>query len=80
MRTITIDDIERIGRSLDEHGLDAFSSAELRAVARTARELGGSPVLAAVLADPAEPAVARMRAFGLLGGVFRNPRPQQLAA
>jgi hypothetical protein len=80
MTTITLPDLERIGRSIDERGLAAVPADELRAVADTARELGGSAVLAAVLADPAEPDVTRVRAFGLLGYAFRSPRPALLAA
>jgi hypothetical protein len=80
MKTITLPDIERIGRSIDERGLAAVPSAELLAVARTARQLGGSAVLAAVLADATEPDVARIRAFGLLGYTFSNPRPVLRAA
>ncbi len=80
MTTITLPDIERIGRSIDERGLAAVPSAELLAVAHTARHLGGSSVLADVLADATEPDVARVRAFGLLGYAFSNPRSVLRAA
>lgn len=38
--------------------------ADVRQVVRTARANGVSPVLIAVLGDPREPEIARLRAFG----------------
>ncbi len=35
-------------------------------IAAEAAHLGASPVLAGIVADPAQPAVARARAFGLV--------------
>jgi hypothetical protein len=58
-----------------------FAGRELavRRVVRAAQALGVSPTLIAVLADPAEPEVARLRAFGCiataLAAAARTPRP-----
>jgi hypothetical protein len=50
----------------------------LRRVVRAAQALLVSPTLVAVLADPAEPEVARLRAFGCIATALaasaRNPR------
>ena len=58
-------DIDDLAHALAHHGPQAVE-ASLAAVASAARARGCSATLADVLADPAQPAVARQRAFGLL--------------
>jgi hypothetical protein len=48
---------------LDAHGF-AGQEGAVRRVVRSARALGLSPTLVDILADPTEPEVARLRAFG----------------
>ena len=49
--------------NLAADGFDGHEQA-VRNVVRSARERGVSPTLVAILADPREPEVARLRAFG----------------
>lgn len=60
-------DIDALANQIAERGIDAgVSSGRLDAFVRAARNAGASSTLVALVADPAEPAVARERAFGLL--------------
>lgn len=60
-------DIDALAAQIAERGIDAgVSSGRLDAFVRAARCAGASSTLVALVADPAEPAVARERAFGLL--------------
>lgn len=56
-------DLATLAWDLEFHGLSGRDDAVLR-VARWARVAGMNPVLVDVLADPAAPEVARLRAFG----------------
>lgn len=58
---------------LERHG---FAGRELtvRDVVRSARVAGLSPVLIAVLAEPAEPEAARLRALGKLAAALSSRR------
>jgi len=56
-------DLSRLAWDLASDGFVGHE-ADVRQVVRTARQEGVSPVLVGVLADPQEPAVARLRAFG----------------
>lgn len=58
-------ELHQLAWELDAHGF-AGRDAAVRNVVRSARVAGLSPVLIAVLAEPAEPEVARMRAFGTI--------------
>ena len=55
---------------------DGFVGREnaVRQVVRTARERGLPGVLSGVLADPNEPEVARLRAFGRIAGLLAAPQ------
>ena len=60
-------DINALAVQIAERGIDAgVSHGRLDAFVRAARCAGASSTLVALVADPAEPAVARERAFGLL--------------
>lgn len=54
----------------------------VRQVILVGREAGVSPILVAVLADPHEPEVARLRAFGHIAAALarRDGRPDVVAA
>jgi hypothetical protein len=56
---------------------DGFEGREpsIRRVARSARAAGVSPILVDVLADPSEPEVARLRAFGLIATALAAAPP-----
>jgi hypothetical protein len=56
---------------------DGFVGREnaVRQVVRTARAQGVPAVLTEVLADPSEPAVARLRAFGRVAALLASTRP-----
>jgi hypothetical protein len=56
---------------------DGFVGREnaVRQVVRTARSRGVPSVLIDVLADPSEPAVARLRAFGRVAAMLTSARP-----
>ena len=55
---------------------DGFVGREnaVRQVVRTARSQGVPSVLTEVLADPSEPAAARLRAFGRVAALLATPR------
>jgi hypothetical protein len=63
--TITDDAIDESAWKIEVHGLAGLEDVAQQVARRADRE-GASPVLAAVLADPHAPEVARIRAFGLL--------------
>ena len=58
-------DLHLLAQEIESHGLVGHESA-IDAVCRAARSAGLSPVLVDVLADPHQPEVARVRAFGML--------------
>jgi hypothetical protein len=60
---MTTPQLLRLAWDLESFGF-ASQEVALRPVIRAARAAGVSPVLVDVLADPAEPEVARLRAFG----------------
>jgi hypothetical protein len=63
MRPISDEEVDRLAWHIEARGLTGVEK-ELRRVVERARSSGVSPVLVDVLADPTEPEVARMRAFG----------------
>lgn len=62
---IDLRDLERVAAHIDRHGMPAVDAA-IAAIVEHARHNGANPVLVSVLADPAEPEIARARAFGML--------------
>jgi hypothetical protein len=72
-----IPQLDALAWEIEDGGI-AGRELAVRRVVRAAQALGVSPTLVAVLADPAEPAVARLRAFGCvataLAEAARNPR------
>jgi hypothetical protein len=69
----THQDLDRLAQAIADHGVEAVEPAVVESLAGSAIALGASPILASVFADAAEPAVARMRAFGRIAAVFANP-------
>ena len=68
-------DINVLAAQIAERGIDAgVSSGGLDVFVRAARCAGASSTLVTLVADPAEPAVARERAFGLLAVVLAADR------
>ena len=63
-----------LARDLEQ---DGFRGHELtiRQVANSARAAGVSPVIVAILADPSEPEVARLRAFGRVAAALAATAP-----
>jgi hypothetical protein len=57
------DQLPNLAWALSSDGLDAHE-VSIRQVVSWARAAGVSPVLVGILADPSEPEVARLRAFG----------------
>ena len=56
-------ELAELGWDLASDGVTGHEAA-VREVARTARRAGVSPVLVGLLADPRQPEVARLRAYG----------------
>jgi hypothetical protein len=76
-------DISGLAAQIAERGIETCAaSGRLDAFVRAARSAGASPTLVALVADPAEPAVARERAFGLLAVAIAADRasPRRRAA
>jgi hypothetical protein len=59
---------------LDSRGFEGHEVA-VRQVVRSARAAGVSRTLVDVLADPSEPEVARLRAFGQVAAALATARP-----
>ena len=81
MNPITDDEIDRLAWHIEAKGLAGTDEALRRVVQRACRS-EVSPVLVDVLADPAQPVAARIRAFGRVAlqlAVDRR-RPAPLAA
>lgn len=77
MSTLTRTTLEVLGRRVAEQGIDATSTESLATLAEVAQNVGVSPVVCTVLINPAEPEVARLRAFEMVtcavsGAVRRN--------
>jgi hypothetical protein len=62
---IDLRDLERVAAHIDRHGMAAVDTA-IADIVQAASHTGANPVLVSVLADPAQPGVARARAFGML--------------
>jgi len=77
-------DLDRIGRTIDAAGFSAVPASLIDAVVAYAERHHLRPVATSVLADPAAPAVARVRAFGLvslsIGSHLGRPLPKVTAA
>jgi hypothetical protein len=76
------DELHLLAWQLDLRGTQAVTALEprLAAVAHEARMAGVRLVAAAVLADRNAPAVARIRAFGLVASALDHEPPRQLIA
>ena len=76
MTTITRESLEGLATRVAVAGISATTPDALEALAQTAEAVGVSPVLVEVLVDPAQPPVARERAFSLVScavsGVVRE--------
>lgn len=76
MTTITRESLEGLATRVAVAGISATTPDALEALAQTAEAVGVSPVVVDVLVDPAQPPVARERAFSLVtcavSGVVRD--------
>lgn len=66
-------DLHRVAETVADQGIDAVDATLVDAVAARAQMLGASTTLVDILLDPAEPNVARIRAFGRLALVAARP-------
>lgn len=74
-------DITHVAGLIAADGITTISPGRIRSIARDAVQRGASPVLAQIVMDPAEPAVARARAFGRISAAFlTSNRPLTRAA
>jgi hypothetical protein len=64
--TLTRTALEGLARRVAESGLAVATPADLNLLAETAEVVGISPTVRGVLTDPAEPLVARERAFSII--------------
>ncbi|MAT03640.1 MAG: hypothetical protein CL424_01150 [Acidimicrobiaceae bacterium] len=71
-------DLDRIAAVVAEQGFDAVDPGLVDAVVHRALARGASITIAEVAADTAEPAVARLRAFGRLAVAAARPAPDRL--
>lgn len=80
--TTLLADLDRVGTIIGEHGIDAVPAHLLRTLTTDAKQLGVRPVAADVLADTADTAVARERAFAVLayGLIGARSRTMQVSA
>ncbi len=66
-------DLHQLAETVADHGVAAVDQDIVDDLADRALALGASPTLVGILRDPAEPAVARVRAFGRIGAVLARP-------
>ena len=66
MTTITRESLEGLATRVAVAGISATTPEALQPLVQTAQVVGVSPVLVDVLVDPAQPTVARERAFSLV--------------
>lgn len=66
-------DLDRVAETVADRGVDAVDPSLVDRVATRALALGASPTIVAVVLDPTEPAVARVRAFGRLAMIVSRP-------
>ena len=66
MTTITRESLEGLATSVAVAGISSTNPDAPEALAETAQAVGVSPVVVDVLVDPAQPTVARERAFSLV--------------
>lgn len=64
-------DLDRLAHDISNRGIDSYDHA-VRHLADQAFRLGISPAVAAVLADPHAPSVARERAFARVAMAMRS--------
>jgi hypothetical protein len=69
-------DLQLLAHELAATGFVGHDAA-IASVSRSARAAGISPVLVDVLADPAAPEVARLRAFGMIATRLAQAAPAQ---
>lgn len=67
-----VETLDDLAWAIDRDGIARHEAAVAR-LANWARSLGLDPVLADVLADPAQPEAARERAFGALSRAVARP-------
>ena len=63
-------DITTLAEAIASDGISSIPHDQIITVSIEAAELGASVVLAQVVADEAQPAVARSRAFGRISAAF----------
>lgn len=72
-------DLDRVAETVADLGIDAVEADLVDAVATRALALGATPTLAAIAVDPAEPSVARIRAFARLLVIATRPTRDDFA-
>jgi hypothetical protein len=68
--------LDDIAMTIDRSGFDALDRPTIDTVLSLAHAAGASPVLCEVLADDAEPAAVRARAFGRLAMQISSGAPR----
>lgn len=71
---VTTDLLDDLAARIDADGVDAVATSTLAAIAAAATGSGASPVLGAIVVDPAASPAARNRAFGRLALHLANHR------
>jgi hypothetical protein len=66
-------DFHQLAEAVADRGVAAVDPDIVDDLAGRALTLGASPTIVGILRDPAEPAVARVRAFGRIAGVLARP-------
>lgn len=75
--TITRSSLDHLSEDVAERGIEEAPVAVLAELARMGRSAGVAPVVCEVLTDPAQPEVARVRAFSRVSSaVSGRVRPE----
>ena len=72
--SLTLADLDGLARAIDQRGIDAVPATLIRSLADEAHADGASATLTTLIVDPAEPRVARERAFVKLGARITGAR------
>lgn len=73
-QSLALADLDGLARTIDQRGIDAVPATLIRSLADEARTDGASTTLTTLIVDPAEPRVARERAFVKLGARVTGAR------
>jgi hypothetical protein len=78
MNSVSLTQLDQIGWTIERRGIAGVPDQVIAQIADDAVRLGVRPVSAGVLANPADPAAARERAFGRIAPALAKTSPADI--